>query len=287
MRKLRPFEYFRPDTLAEALEILDGYGARARVLAGGTDLLVAMKHGKKDASALVDIKRVAELSHFTWTASGGFRMGALWTVDATALSADIRTRLPMLRAAALAIGHPQVRARATVAGNLCNGSPSADMAPSLLALEARIHLARRGATRVVPLREFYLGPFRTVLEPQEIVTEIEVPAVAAHTGGVYHWLPKLTAVDESLVGVAAVVSIDAGRRIRDARIAMGSMAPVPVRAAAAEEFLRGQSIATAVFKEAARIAATSATPRRRAEYRQEMAALLLTRALGEAVARAS
>jgi CO/xanthine dehydrogenase FAD-binding subunit len=282
VRKLRPFEYFRPASLDEALEVLATYGERGRVLAGGTDVLVSMKRRRQPIDALVDLKRIRSLDHLTWTAHGGFRMGALFTVAAVARSAEIQARLGLLRTAALAIGHPQVRTRATVAGNLCNGSPSADFAPSLLALDAQVHIARAGGTRVVPLTEFYTGSFKTVVAPDEIVVEIVVPSIDARSAGHYAWLPKVTTVDETLVGAAAVVSMEDGRNVRSARIALGSTAPTPIRAWKAEEFLRGQRMEPSLFREAARIAAGETSPRRRAAYRTEMTCLLLERSLRHA-----
>ena len=284
MRKLRPFEYFKPSLLNEALQILDHYGEAGCILAGGTDLLVGLKHRKsRSPDAVVDLKGIASLDHFTWTAGNGFRVGALFTVAAVTRDAEIHQRLGMLRTAALAIGHPQVRSRATVAGNLCNGSPAADMAPSLLALDARVKIARAGGERTVPLSEFYEGPFKTILKPGEIVIEIEAPARPARTAGHYAWFPKANAADETLAGAAAVVSLENGQVIREVRIALGSMAPVPMRAPKAEEFLRGQKMEPSLVREAARIAASETSPRRRAEYREEMAVLLLQRSLNQAV----
>lgn len=287
MRKLRPFEYFRPGSLDEALEIVHRFEGRARILAGGTDLLVRLKRRGPGPDGIVDLKGVPDLDRLTRTERGGYRIGALFTVDAVTRDPDVRARLALLRTAALAIGHPQVRSRATVAGNLCNGSPSADMAPPLLALDAQIHIARRDRTRRVALTDFYAGPFKTVLEPDEIVTSIELPPIADHTAGHYAWMPKVTAVDETLVGAAAVMSIEDGRYVREARIALGSTGPVPMRAWKAERFLEGQPLGSGLFHEAARIAADETRPRRRAEYRREMTRLLLERSLTAALRAAS
>lgn len=246
-----------------------------------------MKRRRSAADALIDLKGVGSLDSLTRTDAGGWRIGALVTVDTVARSADIRASLPMLRIAALAIGHPQVRTRATVVGNLCNGSPSADMAPGLLALDARLRIARCGEVRTVPLTEFFAGPFKTILEPDEIVTGIELPPIAAHTAGHYAWMPKVTAVDETLVGAAAVVSIADGGYVCEARIALGSMGPVPSRAWKAEEFLSGRRADRRLFREAAAIAAADTQPRRRAEYRRELTRILLERSLTEALEAAS
>jgi carbon-monoxide dehydrogenase medium subunit len=285
VRKLRPFEYFRPRSLDEALDILCHYGASGRVMAGGTDLLVGLKHRKTPSpEAIVDLKGLrSSLDRFTWSVGGGFTIGALFTVAAVTRHPDIRAHLGMLRTAAFAIGHPQIRARATVVGNLCNGSPSADMAPSLLALDARVTIARVGGTRTIPLSAFYAGPFKTVLQPDEIVTELEVPPMPARTGGHYAWQSKANAVDETLVGAAAVVSLGDGGVIAEVRIGLGSMSPIPMRAFKAEALLRGQRVEPLLLREAAQTAAAETGPRRRAEYRQDTTVLLLQRSLHHAV----
>lgn len=287
MRRLRPFDYFKPETLEEALALARTYAGRARLLAGGTDVLVALKRRRPVPEVLIDLKGLGVLEGLTRTEAGDWRIGALVTIDTIARSAEVRASLTLLRTAALAIGHPQVRTRATVVGNLCNGSPSADLPPGLLALEARLRIAREGSERLVPLTEFYTGPFRTVLEPDEIVTAIELPPMGAHTAGSYAWMSKLTAVDETLVGAASVVSLAEDGYVRDARIALGSMGPVPARAWKAEEFLRNRRADVRVFREAAAIAAADTYPRHRAEYRRHLTRVLLERSLTDALKAAS
>ena len=287
MRRLRPFDYFKPETLDEALALARTYAGRARLLAGGTDVLVALKRRRPVPEVLIDLKGLRALEGLTRTEAGDWRIGALVTIDAIARSAQVRASLTLLRTAALAIGHPQVRTRATVVGNVCNGSPSADLPPGLLALEARLRIAREGSERLVPLSEFYAGPFRTVLEPDEIVTAIELPPMGARTAGSYAWMSKLTAVDETLVGAASVVSLAEDGYVRDVRIALGSMGPVPARAWKAEEFLRNRRADVRVFREAAAIAAADTDPRRRAEYRRHMTRVLLERSLTDALKAAS
>ena len=287
MHRIRPFDYFKPGTLDEALALVRRYAGRARLLAGGTDVLVALKRRRPGPEALIDLKGIRALDGLARTAEGGWRIGALVTVDTIARDAGIRQALGLMRTAALAIGHPQVRTRATVVGNLCNGSPSADMAPGLLALDAQLTIARDGHTRTVPLAGFHVAPFKTILEPDEIVTGIDVPPLAARSAGAYAWLSKLTAIDETLVGAASVVSIADGGYIRDARVALGSVGPTPVRAWKAEEFLRSRRAEPKLFREAAALAAADTHPRRRAEYRREMTRVLLERSLTEALQAAS
>ncbi len=287
MRKLRGFEYLRPLSVAEATEMLRHYHERARVLAGGTDLLVSMKRGAKTPDVIVDIKHVRGLDHVTWSGVDGLRIGALFTVASAAAEPILQARFPLLVKGALAIGHPQVRNRATVVGNLCNASPSADLAPPLLALGARVHIAASGHDRVVPLERFFAGPFRTIVGPDELVTEVAVPPLAGRTGTEYVWMPKITAVDETLVGAAAVLALDDGRLLADVRLALGSIAPTPIRAWKAEAFLEGRRADDGVLREAARIAAADTAPRARGDYRRHLSALLVERALRQAVAQAA
>lgn len=284
MRTLRSFEYFRPRSVEEAAELLHHYQDEARVLAGGTDLLVSMKRRAKRPAAVVDIKGLPGLTDLVWDDAAGLRIGALYTVGEMARQrGDAPPPLLLLAQGARAIGHPQIRNRATVAGNLCNASPSADMAPALLALGATLRIISRDRHRLVPLEEFFTSPFRTVLAPDELVTEITIPAGAVRTGADYAWLPKITAVDETLASAAAVVTLGDYGVLSGARIALGSVGPTPLRAWKAEAFLEGQRVEDSLLREAAQIAASETTPHSRAEYRRHLTGVLVERALRRAI----
>ncbi len=284
VRKLRRFDYLKPGTVAEVVSLLRDYQGKARLLAGGTDLLVFMKLGSAQPKYVIDMKGIPTLDCMSWASADGLRIGNLTTLQSILRHPLIREHVPILEQAAKAVGHPQVRSRATIAGNVCTASPSGDMAPSLLALDARLKVASPSGERVIPLREFFSGPFKTVLAPADVVTEVHVPALPPFSAGSYRWQPKITAIDETLVGAAAVVTLaDGGKALKDVRIGLGSVAPTPMRAPRAEEFLSGRQITESLFREAAGIAAGETRPRARPDYRREIARVLVEQALKEAV----
>ena len=287
IRKLRKFDYLKPGTVAEVVTLLQDYQEKASLLAGGTDLLVFMKLGAKNPKYVIDLKGIPSLDTMSWGSSDGLRMGNLTTLQSILRHPVIREHLPMLEQATKAVGHPQIRSRATIAGNICTASPSGDLAPSLLALEARVKVASPAGERTIPIQEIFAGPFKTVLAPTDVVTEIYVPALPRRSAGSYRWQPKITAIDETLVGAAAVVTLVDGKVLKDVRIGLGSVAPTPIRAPRAEEFLRGKQGEDRLLGEAASIAAGETRPRTRADYRREMTKLLVEQALKEAVNRAS
>ncbi len=286
VRKLRTFDYFKPQTVAEVVSLLQNYQEQASLLAGGTDLLVFMKTGAKHPKYVIDLKGIPSLDTLFWDPDG-LKAGNLTTLQVILKDPILQARLPMLVQAAKAVGHPQVRTRATLAGSICTASPSGDMAPSLLALDAQVRVASPGGERTIPLAAFFRGPFRTVLAPTDVVTEIRIPALPPGSGGSYRWRPKLTAIDETLAGAAAVVTVEKGNVLREVRIGLGSVAPTPMRAPRAEEFLKGKQLGNGLFAEAAGIAAGETQPRTRADYRREMTRVLVEEALKEAVLQAS
>jgi CO/xanthine dehydrogenase FAD-binding subunit len=286
IRKLRKFDYVKPGTVAEAVSLLKSYQEKASLLAGGTDLMVFMKLDYLNPKYVIDLKSISGLDHLTWDPSDGLRIGNLVTLHSMIRHPLIREHFPMLEQAGKAVGHPQIRSRATMAGSICTASPSGDMAPSLLALEARIKVMSPEGERTIPVRKVFTGPFKTALNSTDVVTEIHVPALPSRSSGSYCWQPKITAVDETLVGAAAVVTLANGNVLKDVRIGMGSVAPTPIRAPQAEEFLKGKRVEDRLFAEAATIAAGETRPRSRADYRREMTKLMVEQALKEAVDRA-
>jgi carbon-monoxide dehydrogenase medium subunit len=286
LRKLRAFDYLRPETVGEAVSILQDHPGKASLMAGGTDLLVFMKLCAKNPRYVIDIKGISALDFMNWASADGLRMGGLTTLQSLIRHPLIREHVPMLEQAAKAVGHPQIRTRATIAGNICTASPSGDMAPSLLALDARVKVASPEGERTVPIQKMYAGSFKTGLAPAEMVTEIHLPALPGRSAGSYRWRPKITAIDETLVGAAAVVTLVDGNVLKDVRIGLGSVAPTPIRAPKTEEFLRGKQAGNGLFEEAARIADGETRPRTRPEYRRELTRFLVAQALEEAVERA-
>ena len=286
VRKLRKFDYFKPGTVAEALALLQSYQEKASILAGGTDLLVFMKQGIKHPRYVIDIKGIDSLDHITWNPTDGLRIGSLTTMQTIIRDPYIGQHFPILQQAAKALGHPQIRSRATMTGSICTASPSGDMAPSLLALEARVTVASPSGERTIPVKQLFSAPFETILAATDMVTELHIPLLPPASGGSYCWQPKITAVDETLVGAAVVVTLDTNNVLKDVRIGLGSVSPTPMRAQSAEEFLKNKQIDDSVFAEAAKMAAGESRPRTRADYRREMTMFLVTQALRDAVNQA-
>ncbi len=284
--RMPKFEYLAPNTLEETLSLISRYRAAARVMAGGTDLLVRLKERKAVPDYLIGLGNVTDLDYIRQDDEGSLRIGALTTHQSIIDSDLIKGGYELLATACRKIGTPQIRNMGTIGGNLCNAGPSADSVPSLLVLEAKLKLASVRGWREVSLDGFFTGPFQTVLEEDELLTEIIIPPLLPWTGGSYQYLTKITAVDETLVGVAALVVMDGKEGVvKDVRIALCSVAPTPIRARQAEEVLRGKEVSDGVIEKIAIAVANETRPRSRADYRKRMSAVLAKRALKEAIAR--
>lgn len=285
------FEGCRPSSLAEALRDLAGEGARA--LAGGTDLLNGIKINLVKPRRLVFILGIPELAVIR-SEGGTLRIGAAVRLAEVEAHPEIRSRFPALAEAVEVIGGTQVRNMATLAGNLCNASPGADTPPILLALGAEVELAclvagREGVEkRTLPLGGFFTGPKRTVLRPGELLTEVRLPEPPRGSGAAFRRLARVS-LDIAKINCAALIVRD-GDTITGVRVALGSVAPTPVRAPAVEAVLKGERGGARLFREAASRVAEDIAPiddvRSTAGYRREMAAVLLEEALEEAWKRA-
>ena len=220
---MRSFDYARPHTLEEALDLLAAHGEGAAPLAGGTDLMVQMSKGVRAPDVVVDLKRVAGLSARIEDRSSHLRVGALACLADLVADRAACARLPALVGAARAIGSVQIRNRATLAGNICNASPAADTAPPLLVYGARVNVVGPGGRRTLPIGEFFIGPGRTALARGEIVETIDVPYPGAGTGSAFERLARRRGMDLALVSVACL----AGPAER-VRFAFGAVAPTPI-----------------------------------------------------------
>ncbi|MDI7267487.1 MAG: xanthine dehydrogenase family protein subunit M [Myxococcota bacterium] len=285
---LRPFEHHGARTVAEALALLARYRGRARLLAGGTDVVVRMKLDRERPEALVDIKRVAALGG-PIRLVGGSRVAipALARLADLTSSALLRRKLPVLAEAASLMASPQVRNRATIGGNLANAAPSADMAPPLIALGASVRVHSRRGVATVPLDEFFLGPGETVLGRSKVLGAILVPLPPRGARAIYRTHTVREAMDISIASVAIYVE-RRGRTIRRARIALGAVAPIPLRVREAERALEGTDGGAPALAAASVAAAHAARPiddvRGSADYRREIVRVLVRRALEEAPA---
>jgi carbon-monoxide dehydrogenase medium subunit len=279
------YEYKAPTTLAEALDALQRFGAEARVLAGGTDLMIAIReHGLRPA-CVVDVKRIAGLAEVTLDPVGTLGLGALVSVGDIERSIPVLARFPVLVSAASMLASGQVRNLATIGGNICNASPAADLAPPLLVLEAIATAVGTNGERKFPIAALFSGPGRTTLDG-EILTAFTIKAMPARARATYLKHGPRNAMDIAIVGVAVLAVPDAdGRSWEDVRIALGSVAPTPIRVPAAEAVLRGAPICLEAIEQAADIAAREATPisdlRASGDYRRAMVRALTRRALEE------
>jgi carbon-monoxide dehydrogenase medium subunit len=285
---VKEFEYLEPTSMPQALEWLNTYRARARILAGGTDLYLRLRKSVFLPDYVIDLKRVPDLDYITATREGGVQIGPTALQESVAHSLLIRQMYPALAEAAGWIGSVQTRNRATLIGNLCNASPAADTAPALLSYGAQVKMASINGERSVPLEEFFVGPGKTVLQDNELVAEIVLPAPAPHTGAAFFRRTR-TAMDIAVVCGAAMLTVANGT-CQEVRIALGAVGPTPMRAPRAESALRGQALTEPLIGDASRIAAEEARPiddvRSSAEYRREMVSILTRRGLKQALERA-
>ncbi len=267
---------------AEAVTLLAQYGSSARIMAGGTDLLLELERGVRSGiDTVIDISRAAGLSQITL--DGEFiRVGALVTHNAVVGSQLIRSRALPLAQASWEVGAPQIRNRATIAGNIITASPANDTISPLMALGAEVELVSVRGTRRVPLSSFYTGLRKTVMQPDELLTALFVRAMQPDERGIFIKLGLRRAQAISVINVTVVAALQ-GALVTRAAITLGCVAPTIIRVSQAEAVLIGQSLVPEVIADCARAAAAAPTPisdvRSTAEYRTEMVAVLVTRAL--------
>jgi CO/xanthine dehydrogenase FAD-binding subunit len=285
---LRAFEYHAPTSLNEAISLLQEHGEAARPLAGGTDLVVQMKENATKFSPpahIVSLLRLSELGGIEFSQSEGLRIGAGATMAEVADSPIIQERYTAIAEGAALVGSIQTMNMATVGGNLCNAAPSADIAPPLLAYEAEAVVVGPWGRRSLPLEEFFVGPGKTVLAAEELLAEVRVPVPMSGTGSAYDRHTPRKQMDIAVVGVAAALTIG-GERIDRARLALGAVAPTPVRVRQAETALEGQAPSDELFARAAEIAAAECSPiadvRGSAEFRRHIVRVMTERMLREA-----
>ncbi len=283
-----PFEYRTPKTLKEVHSSLKEFGTDAKLIAGGTALVIMMKQRLVRPSCLVSLRSVRGLNGIEVN-DGGLRIGGLATHREVESSALVRRRLPLLAETYHHVATIRVRNMATVGGGLAHADPNQDPPPTLIALGATVKATSANGSRIIPLDEFFTDYYETVLKPDEIITEVFVPRLAANSGGAYlKFLPR-TADDYATVSAAAVLTLDKNKKtISDVRIALGSVGVTPIRATAAEAVLRGQPVKAEAFAEAGEKAKEAVDPvsdfRGSAAYKKDMAAVFVRRALEKALA---
>lgn len=279
------FEYAAPDTIEAAVNLLKEKGQGAHVMAGGTDLLIKVRHNALQPRFVVGLKQIKGLDKISFDPEKGLTIGATALLSDIAAHDKIIQYYPAVAYAASTTANVQVRNMATVVGNLCNASPSADNAPTLLAMNATVTIQGTGGKREMPLDQFFKGPGISALEPHEIVTSIFVPLPPKGSGASYQSLSQRGQLDCSAVGAGAMVTIKDDKCV-DARLFIGACAPVPLFAQNASDMLKGKELTDSAIEAAALEASKETTPisdvRASKEYRWKMVAVMAIRALCDA-----
>ena len=284
MKRTEAFEMFQPATLQEASRLLKDNGPGGRFLAGGTDLVIAMKEKGLLPAYIVDLKRLPGLSGIHENRDGSISLGALTTLHEIETSALMRKKYPFLAQSAAEVGSIQIRNRATIGGNIANASPSADTSPALVALGATATIASANGERRLAVEEFFKGPGQNAMSPDEIVTEITIPKTAANLVGEYIKFSPREMMDLAYVGVAVAYSFaTSDKKCTGVRIVLGAVAPTPIRAKRAEAAMEGQVLSETLAEKVGQIAAEEAKPisdvRSSADYRRAMVGAMTKRAL--------
>lgn len=288
MKRLKPFDYFEPASLSEAMEILVERGGEAYPLAGGTDLLVRMKRGEIAPSALVNLKRIQGLDQIRNEPGRGTHVGALVSISEIEHEPCLSSTHPVIQEAAGVLGSPSIRTMATLGGNIGRASPASDMAPALIVLGARVIIEGPAGKMERGAEEIFSGPGELRIGMGELISSFFLPEMAPRSGGAYLKIGRRAGVDCALVGVAVQLTLGGKEKEAvDGRIALASVGPVPLRATRAEEVLLSGRLTEERIKKAAMVASEQAGPiddlRASAWYRREMIRVLSSRALQKAL----
>ena len=287
---MHPFRYIGAKTVAEVVSVLSEHGPAARCLAGGTDILAQTRSGRYDLDVIVDIKTVPEVMEVRLT-SDGLSIGAAVPCYQLYENEQVLSQYPGIIDAAAMIGGIQIQSRASLGGNLCNGSPSADGICPLIVHHTTAVIAGPGGTRRVPVEDFCTAPGRTVLERGEFLVALEIPKPPAHFGAAYQRFIPRNEMDIAVVGVGASVVLDrGGEQIKSADIGLAAVGPTPILAKEAGDYLAGKPNTPEVIKAAAELAMQAAKPivdmRGTKEQRRHLVGVLTGRTLNKAIQRA-
>ena len=281
---IKSFDLFQPKSLDEALQFLSEMASNNRkvhLLAGGTDLVPTLRAGNIEARNILDLAGVG-LDKIS-VSDTEMRIGALVTLKRLSTNKDIKNGLPVLAEAVDSVGAVQTRNLATIGGNLCSAVPSADLAPALFVLDAKLHIVARNRERIVPAEEFFLGPRRTVLEPDEILDTVIIPLKGYNFQASFMKTGRRKALTLAIVNCAVGFELKKNGEILNSRIALGAVAPTPIRAYSAEKALQCKIPSEELFVETAKIAASETKPisdiRASAEYRRVLSEVMVRRSL--------
>ena len=275
-------EYFTPKSLEEAISLLSEYGEKAEIIAGGTDSLVRMKKGVTPPDLFINIGEIQEMDYIRHDDKDGLRIGARTPIHSIVNSSLIKEKFGVIAHAAATLGTPTIRRQATIGGNLCNAAPSADMAPPLIVLKAQIKIQGSNGQKVMPVEDFFTGPGQTRINRNEILTEIQIPNPIPNSNAVYLKQKRSRGADLAIVGVAASVIMD-GKVIKNAKIALGAVAPTPIRANKVEKLLNGKNPDDKLLDACGESALIESSPiddvRSSAAYRKKLIKVLVKRAI--------
>ncbi|MFQ6011463.1 MAG: FAD binding domain-containing protein [Nitrososphaerales archaeon] len=287
---IRSFEYHTPNSINEAHKLLSRYGEKSKVLAGGQSLIPIMKLGLSDFDHLIDLKRIKDLNHIRNTDRDTIAIGALAKHTEVEYSTILADGCPLLCETAKLIGHTQIRNKGTIGGSICHCDPSADILPSLVALDASLKAEGPSGTKTFRSEDFFKDVFSTALEPNDILTEIEVPITPKGAGYAYQKL-SMGAGDFAIVGVSTTLELDSDGSCKTARVALGGVGEKPFRVSSAEKILTGRKVTAEVVDEAADQAVEESRPvsdlKASAQYKKLMVATYTRRALNAALSRAN
>jgi len=279
-------EYFAPESIQEAILLLSKYAERAKIIAGGTDLLVQMRKEATLPDFLINIGGICNLDYINYDETNGLMIGALTTISSLESSTLIQRKFSILARTASKLGTPVIRNRATIGGNICNAAPSADISPALIVLDAKVRIVGADGEKTVSIEDLFTGPGQTIIKPDQMLTEIQIPDLPPQSGGVYIKQTRRQGVDLAVAGVAALVTME-GNILRDVKIALGAVAPTPIRAKSAEGILEGKRLDDRLLEEADQAASHESSPiddvRSSADYRRKLVTALVKRAVRQAV----
>jgi len=283
---MNELKYFTPESIEEAVSLLSQYGEKSKIIAGGTDLLVQMRNKVVLPDFLISISGICDLEYIKYDEINGLRVGALTTIGSIESSSLIQSKFSILAQAASKLGTPAIRNRATIGGNLCNAAPSADIVPALMVLGARVKIVGVDGEKIISMEDLFTGPGQTVIKPGQMLTEIQISNLPPQSGGAYIEQTRRQGADLAIVGVAALVIME-GDILRDVKIALGAVAPTPIRAKKAEEILKGKKLDDRLLEESSQAASHESSPiddtRSSADYRRKLVTALVKRAVRQAV----
>lgn len=287
---MKDFEYFSASSLQEACSLISQYKDVGKVLAGGQSLITLLRQKLISPTCLIDIKGLKELDFIEFDKKSGLRIGALTTHRAIEKSPLIQEKYNVLSEMEKSVASVQTRNWGTIGGNLCSADPIGDPAPSLIALGAKIKLVSAKGERAVALEEFFTDYFTTIIEPDEILAEIQLPLPAANTAVEYMKFATIEA-GIKIVSTSVAVTVEAGSDVcKDAKIVMSAVAPIPLITKKAAEMLKGKKLTDDLIEEAAKMAASETDPttdvHASAEYRKEIVKVLVKRAIKKAFEKA-